>query len=331
MRDSIVLFDAAIGAGAVVDRAVIDKEVVIGPSAYIGFGDDLTPNETEPGPAQHRHHAGRQARPGALRRPDRAQLPDRSRRRRRRLHARRPAERHDRHAPPHRAVSLKVVHVAAEAAPYSKVGGLADVAGSLPLALARARRRVPARHAALPRHRHPRCAATASPAGSGAARSACTAARLGRGRGRPDRVPRAVRPRRRSTAPTTTATGSRCSPAPASRSRRTGAPTSSTRTTGTARSRRSWPQGQTHASLTIHNLAYQGHQPPAFAVRHGLPRAAGAGRLRPRGRQPARPRHRHGRPPSPPSAPPTRGRSCGPELGYGLEGLLARARLSAAS
>ena len=52
-------------------------------------------------------------------------------------------------------------------------------------------------------------------------------------------------------------------------------------------------QGQTTV-LTIHNLAYQGHQPPAFAVRHGLPRAAGAGRLRPRGRQPARPRHRHG-------------------------------------
>jgi glucose-1-phosphate adenylyltransferase len=49
VRDSIVLFDAAIGAGAVVDRTVIDKEVVIGPSAYVGFGDDLTPNETEPG------------------------------------------------------------------------------------------------------------------------------------------------------------------------------------------------------------------------------------------------------------------------------------------
>jgi glucose-1-phosphate adenylyltransferase len=49
VRDSIVLFDAAIGAGAVVDRTVIDKEVVIGPSAYVGFGDDLTPNQTEPG------------------------------------------------------------------------------------------------------------------------------------------------------------------------------------------------------------------------------------------------------------------------------------------
>jgi glucose-1-phosphate adenylyltransferase len=49
VRDSIVLFDAAIGAGAVVDRTVIDKEVVIGPSAYVGFGDDVTPNQTEPG------------------------------------------------------------------------------------------------------------------------------------------------------------------------------------------------------------------------------------------------------------------------------------------
>ena len=49
VRDSIVLFDAAIGSGAVVDRAIVDKEVVIGPHAYVGFGDDMTPNEAEPG------------------------------------------------------------------------------------------------------------------------------------------------------------------------------------------------------------------------------------------------------------------------------------------
>ncbi len=49
VRDSIVMFDTVIRAGAIVDRAIIDKEVSIGPNAVIGEGDDLqVPNRLEP-------------------------------------------------------------------------------------------------------------------------------------------------------------------------------------------------------------------------------------------------------------------------------------------
>ena len=50
VRDSIVMFDAVIRSGAVVDRAILDKEVVVGPGAIVGDGDDFdTPNREEPG------------------------------------------------------------------------------------------------------------------------------------------------------------------------------------------------------------------------------------------------------------------------------------------
>jgi glucose-1-phosphate adenylyltransferase len=50
VRDSIIMFDTVIRAGAVVDRAIIDKEVSVGPNAVIGMGADLeTPNRQEPG------------------------------------------------------------------------------------------------------------------------------------------------------------------------------------------------------------------------------------------------------------------------------------------
>ncbi len=50
VRDSIVMFDTIIRAGAVVDRAIIDKEVSIGPNAIVGLGTDFdTPNRQEPG------------------------------------------------------------------------------------------------------------------------------------------------------------------------------------------------------------------------------------------------------------------------------------------
>ena len=50
VRDSIVMFDSIIRSGAVVDRAILDKEVVIGQGAIVGDGPDFdTPNRQEPG------------------------------------------------------------------------------------------------------------------------------------------------------------------------------------------------------------------------------------------------------------------------------------------
>ena len=49
VRDSIVMFDSIIRAGAVVDRAILDKEVQVGPNAIVGMGSDYdTPNKQEP-------------------------------------------------------------------------------------------------------------------------------------------------------------------------------------------------------------------------------------------------------------------------------------------
>jgi glucose-1-phosphate adenylyltransferase len=48
VRDSIIFFDTKIGAGSVVDRAILDKEVVVGQNNQIGHGDDMTPNRLEP-------------------------------------------------------------------------------------------------------------------------------------------------------------------------------------------------------------------------------------------------------------------------------------------
>jgi glucose-1-phosphate adenylyltransferase len=49
VRDSIVMFDSVVRSGAVVDRAILDKEVVVGPGAIVGDGTDYTtPNRNEP-------------------------------------------------------------------------------------------------------------------------------------------------------------------------------------------------------------------------------------------------------------------------------------------
>ena len=49
VRDSIVMFDTVIRAGAIVDRAIVDKEASIGPNAVVGEGSDLlVPNRLEP-------------------------------------------------------------------------------------------------------------------------------------------------------------------------------------------------------------------------------------------------------------------------------------------
>src|SRR5438552_2625864 len=48
VRDSIVMFDSVIRSGAVVDRAILDQEVVVGPGAIAGDGTDYTtPNRNE--------------------------------------------------------------------------------------------------------------------------------------------------------------------------------------------------------------------------------------------------------------------------------------------
>jgi glucose-1-phosphate adenylyltransferase len=49
VRDSVIMFDCVIRAGAVVDRAILDKEVSVGPNAIVGMGTDFTvPNRQEP-------------------------------------------------------------------------------------------------------------------------------------------------------------------------------------------------------------------------------------------------------------------------------------------
>ena len=78
VRDSIVMFDTEIGPGAVIDRAIIDKECVIGAHARVGDGRVLRPNRSEP----ERLFSGLtlvgQAGPGTGADPDRSELPDRS-------------------------------------------------------------------------------------------------------------------------------------------------------------------------------------------------------------------------------------------------------------
>ena len=48
VRDSVVMTDTWIGPGAVLDRVIVDKEVVVGANVRLGFGDDMTPNHKLP-------------------------------------------------------------------------------------------------------------------------------------------------------------------------------------------------------------------------------------------------------------------------------------------
>jgi glucose-1-phosphate adenylyltransferase len=48
VRDSVIMNDTVVRAGAVVDRCVLDKEIEIGAEAKVGLGDDSTPNQLEP-------------------------------------------------------------------------------------------------------------------------------------------------------------------------------------------------------------------------------------------------------------------------------------------
>jgi glucose-1-phosphate adenylyltransferase len=48
VRDSIILTDCDIGTGAIVDRAILDKNVIVGEGVHIGFGMDYTANRLDP-------------------------------------------------------------------------------------------------------------------------------------------------------------------------------------------------------------------------------------------------------------------------------------------
>ncbi len=48
INDSIVMNNAVIGAGARVERSIIDKRVVVGEGSVVGWGDDNTPNRAMP-------------------------------------------------------------------------------------------------------------------------------------------------------------------------------------------------------------------------------------------------------------------------------------------
>ncbi len=40
--------DTWIGPGAMLDKVIVDKQVVVGAGVYLGFGDDNKPNDEEP-------------------------------------------------------------------------------------------------------------------------------------------------------------------------------------------------------------------------------------------------------------------------------------------
>ena len=48
VRDSVVMNDTTIKAGALIDRCVLDEQIEIGADAQVGVGDDNTPNQLEP-------------------------------------------------------------------------------------------------------------------------------------------------------------------------------------------------------------------------------------------------------------------------------------------
>ena len=49
VRDSVIMNDTTIEAGARVERCILDKQVMVGRDAVVGYGEDLTPNTKEPG------------------------------------------------------------------------------------------------------------------------------------------------------------------------------------------------------------------------------------------------------------------------------------------
>ena len=48
VKDSVILNNAIISENVTIQRSIIDKKVIIGRNAYIGFGSDFTPNKEKP-------------------------------------------------------------------------------------------------------------------------------------------------------------------------------------------------------------------------------------------------------------------------------------------
>lgn len=48
VRDSVIMNDTVVRAGALVDHCVLNKEIEVGPGAKVCWGDDCPPNQIEP-------------------------------------------------------------------------------------------------------------------------------------------------------------------------------------------------------------------------------------------------------------------------------------------
>lgn len=48
VRDAIIMDNCHIDSGAIIEKSIIDKEVRVGKNAYIGYGDDWSPNQERP-------------------------------------------------------------------------------------------------------------------------------------------------------------------------------------------------------------------------------------------------------------------------------------------
>ncbi len=48
VRDSIIFDDVRVEAGAIIERSIVDKRASVGKNAYVGYGDNFTPNLDRP-------------------------------------------------------------------------------------------------------------------------------------------------------------------------------------------------------------------------------------------------------------------------------------------
>lgn len=48
VRESVIINDTWIGPGAIIDRTIVDENAVIGAGTFVGYGEDMTPNQQMP-------------------------------------------------------------------------------------------------------------------------------------------------------------------------------------------------------------------------------------------------------------------------------------------